>query len=75
MISLKVELVKITAPEQSDEEHHKLVENAEACLQARYSRDSRDSRYSTTPPLFSNRYCHAARTRHAHTSRARLVAR
>ena len=30
----KVELVKITTPEQSDEEHHKLVANAEACLQA-----------------------------------------
>jgi len=30
----KVELVKITTPEQSDEEHHKLVENAEACLKA-----------------------------------------
>mmetsp|Transcript_29872 Transcript_29872/g.72724 ORF Transcript_29872/g.72724 Transcript_29872/m.72724 type:complete len:492 (+) Transcript_29872:20-1495(+) len=29
----KVELVKITTPEQSDEEHHKLVEHAEACLQ------------------------------------------
>ena len=29
----KVELVKITTPEQSDDEHHKLVENAEACLQ------------------------------------------
>jgi len=30
----KVELVKITTPEQSDAEHHKLVENAEACLKA-----------------------------------------
>ena len=30
----KVELVKITTPEQSDEEHHKLVENAETVLQA-----------------------------------------
>jgi len=29
----KVELVKLTTPEQSDEEHHKLVEHAEACLQ------------------------------------------
>ena len=32
---VQVELVKITTPEQSDEEHHKLVENAEACLQVR----------------------------------------
>jgi seryl-tRNA synthetase len=30
----KVELVKITTPEQSDAEHHALVENAEACLKA-----------------------------------------
>ena len=30
----KVELVKITTPDQSDEEHHKLVEDAEACLRA-----------------------------------------
>lgn len=29
----KVELVKITTPEQSDEEHHKLVAHAETCLQ------------------------------------------
>ena len=30
----KVELVKITTPEQSDAEHHRLVEHAEACLKA-----------------------------------------
>jgi len=30
----KVELVKVTTPEQSDEEHHRLVEHAEACLKA-----------------------------------------
>jgi len=29
---MKVEMVKITTPEQSDEEHHKLTEHAEACL-------------------------------------------
>ena len=29
-----MELVKITTAEQSDDEHHKLVENAEACLRA-----------------------------------------
>ena len=32
--SSQVELVKLTTPEQADEEHHKLVENAEACLRA-----------------------------------------
>jgi len=30
----KVELVKICTPQQSDAEHHKLVEHAEACLKA-----------------------------------------
>jgi seryl-tRNA synthetase len=30
----KVELVKITTPEQSDEEHHKMVDHAEKLLQA-----------------------------------------
>eukprot|EP00746_Dinoflagellata_sp_MGD_P143173 gnl/MRDRNA2_/MRDRNA2_76037_c0_seq1.p1 gnl/MRDRNA2_/MRDRNA2_76037_c0~~gnl/MRDRNA2_/MRDRNA2_76037_c0_seq1.p1 ORF type:complete len:573 (-),score=122.24 gnl/MRDRNA2_/MRDRNA2_76037_c0_seq1:76-1794(-) len=30
----KVELVKITTPEQSDEQHHMLVDHAEKCLQA-----------------------------------------
>jgi seryl-tRNA synthetase len=29
----KVELVKVTTPEQADEEHHKLVAHAEVCLQ------------------------------------------
>jgi len=29
----KVELVKITTPEQSDAEHHRLVQHAETCLQ------------------------------------------
>ena len=32
--SSQVELVKLTTPAQADEEHHKLVENAEACLRA-----------------------------------------
>merc|ERR1712187_252633 len=30
----KVELVKVTTPEQSDEQHHMLVGHAEKCLQA-----------------------------------------
>lgn len=32
--SLQVELVKICTPEQADEQHHQLVEHAEACLKA-----------------------------------------